>query len=63
MRREALSYLFWDAEGKIWVIECFPDGDALRWIERKESLDKVQEVSINNIGRRDDILAVSVWLM
>jgi hypothetical protein len=58
MEREALSYLFRDAEGEIWMVECFPDGDALGWIERKEALDEVQEMSVDHVSRRDDILAV-----
>ena len=57
---EKQSYLLWDAEREIGMIECFPDGNALRWIKRQESLDKVQEVSINDVSWRDNILTEKV---
>jgi len=41
------------------MVECFSDGDALRRIKREKSLDKIQEMSIDVVHRKDYILPSS----
>ena len=57
--RNTVSYLFRYVEREIWMVECFSDGGALRWIKRKESLDKIKEMSIDGVRWRDHILMVT----
>ncbi len=39
----------WNVQLKVWVIECFPHGDALRRIKCEKPLDEMQKLPIDMI--------------
>ena len=53
----ASSWLVWDAQLEVRVVQRFPNCDPLCWVEGQQLAYKVQEVLVDDIRWRDDFLS------
>ena len=53
----ASSWLVWDAQLEVRVIQCFPNSDPLCWVKGQQLAYKVQEVLVDDVRGRDNFLS------
>ena len=53
----ASSWLVWDAQLEVRMVQCFSNSDPLCWIKGQQLAYEVQEVFVDNVRGRDNFLS------